>query len=755
MAESLTLAVGGMTCAACQSRVQRALQEAPGVESATVNLMLANAAVRYDPLAISPAQLLATVRATGYDAELPIASESSIDEQRLRARDQQADFVALRIKAGTALVAGVLAMAVPMLITIPQAPLHWTLAVVTLGVMTGAGRHFYVRAWAALRHRAADMNTLIALGTGAAFLYSLVVTVAPQIFTTRGLAQDVYYEAVMLILAFVLVGNTLEARATQRTATALSALAELQPRTARVARDGVDMDVPIESVLRGDLVLVRPGERVPVDGDVVDGESAVDESLLTGESIPLAKRAGDGVIGGSVNGTGALRVRATRIGAESTLAGIVRLMRDAQGSRAPIQQLADRVSGIFVPTILVLSLITLAVWALTAQDAPLVRGFSAAVAVLIIACPCAMGLAVPTAVMVATGRGAQLGVLIRGGESLQRAGEVTTIVLDKTGTVTQGKPVVTSTVVAASSRFTEDDMLRLAAAVEALSQHPLAAAIVAEADRRGLPRAMVADFRSSIGLGAEASVDRHVVLVGSAAYLQGMAVDTHAFDGEVASVTRLGRPSVFVAIDGAVAGMIVLADPIRPESASAIARLRSIGMRVLLLSGDRREVAESIGREAGITEVVAGVRPEGKVAEIVRLQAAGAVVAMVGDGVNDAPALARADVGIAMGGGTGVAIEAADLVLMREDLALVFTAIALSRQTMRVIRQNLFWAFAYNVIAIPIAAGALYPSTGLLLSPVLASAAMALSSVSVVGNSLRLRNALPSRADRRLPSMRN
>ena len=741
MPESITLSVSGMTCAACQSRVQRALQQVPGVESATVNLMLANAAIRYDPAATSPAQLVASVEATGYEAALPVPAASAIEEQRVRDAEQQRDVSLLRTKAIVALVAGVLAMVVPMVFPIPHAPLNWTLCLATLAVMTGAGRHFYVRAWTAFRHRAADMNTLIALGTGAAFLYSLVVTVAPDAFTARGLVPDVYYEAVILILAFVLIGNTLEAGATQRTVTALSALAELQPRTARLVRDGADVDVPIDSVQRGDVVLVRPGERMPVDGEVVSGESAVDESLLTGESMPLAKRPGDGVIGGSVNGTGALTVRATRVGAESTLAGIVRLMRDAQGSRAPIQQLADRISAVFVPTIIVLSLITFAAWALLAHDAPFLRGFSAAVAVLIIACPCAMGLAVPTAVMVATGRGAQLGVLIRGGESLQRAGEVNTVVLDKTGTVTEGKPAVANVVVAPSSPFPQDEMLRLAAAVESMSQHPLAGAIVAEGKRRGLRRSMVADFRSTPGRGAEASVDRHVVVVGSAAYLRDMSSDTSELDGEAARLAALGRPAVFVAIDGALAGIVELADPIRRESVGAVQRLRSIGMRIVLLSGDRREVAESIGREAGISEVVAEVRPDGKVAEIARLQGEGCVTAMVGDGVNDAPALARADVGIAMGGGTGVAIEAADLVLMREDLSLVYTAIALSRQTMRIIRQNLFWAFAYNVIAIPIAAGVLYPSTGLLLNPVLASAAMALSSVSVVGNSLRLRKA--------------
>jgi Cu+-exporting ATPase len=770
MEQAVTLSVGGMTCAACQARVQRALQRTPGVQSATVNLMMANAAVRFDPAVVGSDALIAAIRSTGYQAALPAPAASSIDQTTARDAEQGREFVVLRQKAIAALVAGAIAMIAsvplmsgsgatvdplmravmtrfatplariaPWLFAIPRPVMSWSLLLLSAGVMIWAGRHFYQRAWSALRHRAADMNTLIAVGTGAAFLYSLIATVAPALFTSRGMAPDLYFEAVILIIAFILTGNALEARATRRTAGALQALAQLQPRTARLVRDGGDVDVPIESIRSGDELLVRPGERMPADGIVIDGESAVDEALLTGESVPLAKRAGDAVIGGSVNGSGALRVRATRVGAESTLAGIVRLMRDAQGSRAPVQQLADRISAVFVPVIVALALITFIAWALTAHQAPMLRGFSAAVAVLIIACPCAMGLAVPTAVMVATGRGAQRGILIRGGESLQRAGDVTTVVLDKTGTVTEGRPSVTDVVLAPDGKQDEADMLRLAAAVESMSQHPLAGAIVAEAQRRGLRRAMVADFRSTPGLGAEASVDRHVVAIGSAAYLRTMSVDTTILDAEADRVAALGRTTVFVAVDGVLAGRIDLADTIRPSSATAIRRLRAGGARVVLLTGDRRAVAEAIAREAGISDVIAEVRPEGKVAEIARLKSGGAVVAMVGDGVNDAPALARADVGIAMGSGTGVAIEAADLVLMREDLSLVADAIALSRQTMRVLRQNLFWAFAYNVIAIPIAAGVLYPHFGILLSPVLASAAMAMSSVSVVGNSLRLR----------------
>jgi Cu+-exporting ATPase len=771
---SITLPVSGMTCAACQARVQRALQDTPGVEAVAVNLMLGNAAIRYDESATTPARLIAAVRATGYDAAMPSATESSLALQSALDDRQRDEFASLRTRAAFALAAGIVAMiagvplmvprdgtrgetidplmrgvmlhiaplvrrAAPWLFAIPRATIAWGLLMLTLVVMGWAGRHFYVRAWAALRHRSADMNSLIAVGTGAALAYSVFATVAPGVFLRRNLAPDVYYEAVILIIAFILVGNTLEAGAKRRTTMALHALAELQPRVARVYRDGAPVDAPIESVRRDEEVLVRPGERLPVDGIVIDGASTVDESMLTGEPVPVSRAAGDAVVGGTINGSGALRVRATTVGAESTLSGIVRLMRDAQNSRAPLQQLADRISGVFVPAIIVLAILTFFVWALTAPSAPMMRGFSAGVAVLIIACPCAMGLAVPTAVMVATGRGASLGVLIKGGDALQRAGEVGVVVVDKTGTVTAGRPAVRRVIAVPGGAFGEDEVVRRAAAVEALSQHPLAAAIVAEADRRGLRRMMTADFRSASGFGAEASVDRHVVAVGNAAYLGRLSIDVGAIEPEAARIAGLGETPVFVAIDGKVAGLIGIADPVRAGSAAAIGRLRAAGLRVVLLTGDRRAVADAVAAEVGIIEIAADVTPEGKVGEIERLQREGAVVAMVGDGINDAPALARADVGMAMGGGTAIAIEAADIALLREDLGLVADTIALSRGAVRTIRQNLFWAFAYNVIAIPIAAGALYPSTGLLLSPVIASSAMALSSVTVVGNSLRLR----------------
>jgi P-type Cu+ transporter len=607
--------------------------------------------------------------------------------------------------------------------------------------MAWGGQHFYTRAWAALRHGAADMNTLVSVGTLAAFAYSLVATVSPTFFTSRGVAPDVYYEAVIIIIALILTGNMFEARAKQRTSLALRALVDLQPHTARVVRFDAEVDAPVETVEAGEIIIVRPGERVPVDGELVQGESAVDESMLTGESLPVTKEVGDRVIGGTINRTGAFRYRATTLGADSMLAQIVRLMRDAQGSRAPIQALADRISGIFVPVVIGLAVLTFGVWYLAADEAPLVRAFASAVAVLIIACPCAMGLAVPTAVMVASGKGAEMGVLIKGGEALQRAGDITTVVLDKTGTVTEGRPRVSDLRVAPGSPVETAELLQLTASLEASSEHPLAEAIVEEAKARGLVLSPVERFLSVTGRGAQGVVAERALVVGNAAFLADWSVATTPLDAEAARLASDGKTAMYVAIDGALAGLIAVADPIRDSSREAIGRLKAMGLTVVMLTGDHERTARAIAARAGVDRVVAGVLPEGKVAEVKRLQAAGGVVAMVGDGINDAPALAQADVGMAIGTGTDVAMEAGDLVLMRGDLLGVVRAIALARRTMRTVRQNLFWAFIYNVIGIPIAAGALYPAFDLQLSPILASAAMAFSSVSVVSNSLRLRRA--------------
>ncbi len=732
--------VSGMTCAACQSRVQRTLQKQPGVLDATVNLLMGTATVTYAPTAISVESLVASIRDTGYGAEIPAEERSAFEEQEARDAKTAEEFTELRLKAIMSGAIGVGAMlAMPMMHHSAWA--SWALLVITTGVMLSAGRHFYTRAWSALRHGSADMNSLISVGTGAAYVYSIIATVAPGFFTSRGVAADVYYEAVILIIAFILTGNAFEARAKRNTAVALRGLVHLQPKTARVVCRGEERDMGIDHLNAGDVVVVRPGERIPVDGVVVHGESAVDESMLTGESMPVSKQIGDRVIGGTMNGTGAFRLTATTLGYDSVLAQIVKLMRDAQGSRAPIQQLADRISSVFVPTVMVLAVLTFVAWYFLADTASAVRGFAAAVAVLIIACPCAMGLAVPTAVMVATGRGAELGVLIKGGEALQRAGEITMIVLDKTGTVTAGKPVVTDLVLAPGAPRREESLLQLVASLERSSEHPLAAAIVAHAAARGVPLSPVEAFASVTGRGVTGVVAGVAVAVGNATFMADCAIETAPLSAVAERLAGEGRTAMYIATDGALAGLVAVADPIRATSREAIATLHGMGLEVVMLTGDNHLTASAIARTAGVDRVVAGVLPAGKVAEIRRLQAEGKVVAMIGDGINDAPALIQADVGMAIGTGTDIAVEAGDIVLMRGDLRTAAQAIVLSRRTMRTMKENLFWAFIYNVIGIPVAAGVLYPTFGIMLSPVIASAAMAISSVSVVGNSLRLRHA--------------
>ena len=750
----VVIPVTGMTCAACQSRVQRTLSRTPGVADASVNLMMGNATVAYDPGAVTPDTLVETIRATGYGAELPATQRTAFDEQAARDRATAEELTDLRRKAILSGIAGAIAMLVSMplmhraMVARQPAPpaLAWSLLVLTLGVMSWAGRHFYTRAWAAFRHHAASMDTLVAVGTGAAFIYSVIATVAPGFFLSHGVMPDLFYEAVIIIIALILTGNAFEARAKRQTSAALRALAQLQPVTARVVRAGAELDLPVEQVRHDDVVVVRPGERLPVDGEIVAGASAVDESMLTGESLPVAKAVGDRVIGGTINATGTFRVRATTLGADSTLARILKLMRDAQGSRAPIQALADRVSGIFVPMVITISLLTFVTWFVAVHTsggpagAAAVRAFAAAVAVLIIACPCAMGLAVPTAVMVATGKGAQLGVLIKGGEALQRAGDVTTVVLDKTGTVTEGRPTVTDLRLVPGGPHTEQQILMLVASVERSSEHPLAGAIVQYALGRGVTTLPVEHFEAITGRGAVGTVNGRVVLVGNEALLREHDVDAAALRADAERLASDAKTPMYVAVDGRLVGLLAVADPLRASSPAAIERLRRLGLEVVMLTGDNERTAQAVARAAGIERVVAGVFPEGKVAEVARLQSEGRVVAMVGAGTNDAPALQRADLGISMPG-TDIAAEASDVALMRADLVGVLHTIELSRRTMRTMKQNLFWAFVYNVVGIPVAAGALYPAFGVLLSPILASAAMAFSSVSVVANSLRLRRA--------------
>lgn len=705
-----------MTCAACSAHVQRTLRKTPGVREANVNLMTRQASVAYDPSAVEPEALVEAIRRSGYEAELPGPDRSIIEEQEAQDREQLAEYRTLVRKSTFALAAGALVMFAPMHWAHTWAFWRWFVFGLTAAVMVWPGRHFYSRAWTAARHGTSNMNTLVALGTLAAFGYSAA--------GTFGLVPELYYEAVIFIIALVLLGNTLEARAKRQTSAALRSVLELQPPRARLLTDdGSEQDIAVEQVRSGDLLLVRPGERIPVDGRVEDGSSSVDESMLTGESIPVEKTGGAMVYGGTVNQTGSFRYRVTAVGAESALARIVRILREAQGSRPPIQRLADQLSAVFVPTVVGLAALTLALWLLTGHA--FATSFGAAVSVLIIACPCSMGLAVPTAVMVATGRAAKAGILIRGGDAFEKARKVDTVVLDKTGTVTEGKPAVTDSSLPAP-------VLARVAALERLSEHPLASAVVSHADRLALPRPAATDFSATPGRGARARVDGHDVLAGNEPYLASAGIDTASAAPEVARLAAEGKTPLLIAEDGLLVGVIGVADRIRPTSRDAIARLRADGLRVVLLTGDREATARAIAAEAGIDDVIAGVLPEGKVDAIKRLQSEGRIVAMAGDGINDAPALAQADVGLAMGAGAEIAAEAADITLMRSDLTAVAAALELSRKTMRVMKQNLFWAFLYNTVGIPVAALGL-------LSPVFAGAAMAFSSVSVVSNSLRLR----------------
>jgi Cu+-exporting ATPase len=767
----IQIPVTGMTCAACQASVQRALTKQPGVTDAAVNLLTRIAAVTFDPGIATPEGLVRAIRATGYGADLPAPEAAGVASDPMGEHAHEHEFRGLRAKAIVSSIAGIVAMALsmplmaahgslvadpfmravmtaltpilrsvaPAMYAVSAPVLSYALLVLTLVIMLWTGRDFYIGGLASLRHGTTNMNTLIAIGTGAAFLYSLVATVAPGTFTAHGVVPDVYYEAVIIILAFLLIGKTLEARATRQASSALHALATLQPPTARVLRASAEADVPVGDVVQGDTVVVRPGERLPVDGIIAAGASALDESMITGESLPVERKVGDPVIGGTLNTTGAFQYTASTLGSASVLARIVRLVRDAQGSRAPIQRLADRVSAIFVPSVLGIAAVTFVVWMVLAPGAPIARAVAASVAVLIIACPCAMGLAVPTAVMVATGKGAELGILIKGGEALERAAAVTTVVLDKTGTVTEGKPALTDLEVAPGSARSAGELLRLAASLETASEHPVADAIVRAARARSLVLGAVSLFRSHPGRGATGLVDGRRIAVGNVALMEERHVDVAPLRSTLDRFAADGKTAAYVAVDDELAGILAVADRLKADALAAVQRLQALGLDVRMVSGDAELTARAIAREAGIPAVLAGVLPEGKVAEVTRLQHAGAVVAMVGDGVNDAPAIAQADVGIALGTGTDVAIAAGDLTLMRGDLGGVASAISLARRALRIIRENLFWAMVYNIIGIPIAAGVLYPFFGILLSPILASAAMALSSVSVVMNSLRLR----------------
>ena len=740
--ERVTAPVRGMHCAACVGKVEQALRGVGGVEQATVNLATEQASVAFDPARTGFGALQAAVTAAGYELAPPRTDAMTDEEPARRADEERA--MRRKVIAGVVLsipvALGSMADVFPWVPAVLRTP--WLLWALATPVQFWVGASFHRGFLHDLRYRSASMATLVSLGTNAAYGFSVAVTLWPRAFMDLGAMT--YYETSAVVITLVLLGRWLEARARGHTSDAIRRLVSLAPRTARVMRDGHEVDIPTADVVLGDLVRIRPGERIPVDGAVVEGSSTVDESMLTGESLPVTKVTGATVCAGTINRTGSFVFRATRVGSDTTLARIIRLVAEAQGSRAPIQRLADRVAAVFVPVVLALAALTFAAWALLGPSPSLLYALTNAVAVLVIACPCAMGLATPTAVMVGTGKGAEHGVLIKSAAALEQLHRVGTVVFDKTGTLTVGHPVVTDVVTTPAMEGAEDEILALAAALEQGSEHPLAEAIVSRAKERGLAMPPVTDFASIPGQGINGRGPNGRLFLGNRRLMKTRGIDVSTLDAPAEALAREGKTVMFLALGSRLLGLVAAADVLKPEAAAAVAALHARDVDVVMVTGDQRATAEAIARQAGITRVVTDVLPDAKALEVSRLREGGRLVAMVGDGINDAPALAHADVGIAMGSGTDIAIEAADVTLMRGDLSGVVAAIDLSRATIHVIRQNLVWAFGYNVLLIPVAAGVLYPVWGVLLSPILAGAAMALSSVSVVTNSLRLKRWRPA-----------
>src|SRR5947209_3264056 len=763
--ERVDLPITGMTCAACAQLIERKLSKTPGVNRAGVNFATSRATVEYDPQSTNVSKLIEAVKEVGYGAAGTARDGSTVGDsaQDSEREAREAEYKELRRKflfaATLSVPVLIIAMSHGRIAFLDFPGINYLLLALTTPVVFYSGWQFYRAAWAALRHRAADMNTLIAVGTGAAYLYSVAATLFPNFFSAQanntamaGMGgmnasrAPVYFEAASVIIALILLGRMLESRAKGRTGDAIRRLIGLQPKTARVVRDNKQRDIPVEEVVLGDIVVVRPGEKIPVDGMVEDGTSSVDECMLTGESLPVEKAKGDEVFGATMNKTGSFKFRATKVGRDTALQQIVKLVQDAQGSKAPIARMADLISGIFTPVVICIAIATFVTWfVLAPEPTRFTMALVNAVSVLIIACPCALGLATPTAIMVGTGKGAENGVLIKGGESLEIAHRIQIIVLDKTGTITRGEPGLTDIVRLDNvDKISDEELLRLAASAERGSEHAVGAAIVKSAQERGLTFADSSNFRAIEGRGIEADVSGHQLLLGNSRLMIERNVTLDGLKDRAAHLASEGKTPMFVAIDNRATGIIAVADEIKPESKAAVAAFNRMGLEVVMITGDNRPTADAVAKHVGIKRVLAEVLPEGKSLEIKRLQQEEKrVVGMVGDGINDAPALAQADVGIAIGTGTDVAIEASDITLIRSDLRGVVTAIALSRATIRTIKQNLFWAFIYNIIGIPLAAGLLYPFTGWLLSPVIASAAMSLSSVSVVTNSLRLHRFRP------------
>ena len=776
---TVTFGIEGLHYASGTARLESELSQLPGVLSAVANQATEEVRVEYVPGLVTARDLETTVAGAGFRVSAPVAEEDPVERERLKRRAEvrqlawkfsvaalvaaltmvgsmplmgamgagakEHDLVARLVRPLDSLLERLMPGLYEFAATSPQL-LKLFMLVLTLPVLLWCGRQFYIGAWRGFKHRSADMNTLIAVGTGAAFLYSTVAALIPGVFERAGLSADVYFEAVNAIIALILLGRLLEARAKGQTSQAIRRLLGLRPKTARVQRDGKDIDLPIDEVVVGDVVIVRPGETLPVDGVVRSGESSVSEAMLTGEPIPVAKQKGDRVVGGTLNETGSFTYEATAVGKDTALAQIVRLVEEAQGTKAPVQRLADQVAGVFVPVVIAIALASFVVWWVVGPDPKLVFATVAMVTVLVIACPCALGLATPTAIMVGTGKGAEHGILIRGGEALEGVQKIDTVVFDKTGTITVGRPVMTQALGAKRQDGTAvnpAEILRLAASVEKRSEHPLAGAIVQAADEKGLELDAVERFVAMEGRGARGIVGKLLVEVISVRHAAERNLSLGSLERDAERHMLAGRTPVVVVINDTVQGVLVITDQIKPHAKESIAALKALGLEVYLLSGDSKKSVALVGNEVGIERVLAEVDPRDKADEIKRLQADGRVVAMVGDGINDAPALAQAHIGFALGTGTDVAVEASDITLIRGDVRGVVAAVELSRRTNRTIRSNLFFAFIYNVLGIPLAAGLLYPFSGVLLSPILASAAMAASSLSVVGNSLRLSRFTP------------
>jgi len=742
--EKVLLPIQGMTCASCVKKVEKALSSVKGVVHADVNFATERASVEYIPEEVSIRDLKKAVEEAGYQV-LEVKEEDIVEKERL-AREAELSRLKLKFILGAILLAPILllmygASLFEKWIGLSKETNFFLQFLLATPVQFWVGWQFYVGFWKATKHKTSDMNTLIAVGTSAAYLYSLIVTFVPHRIMVKGLMMDVYFDTSAAIIVLILLGRFLEARAKGKTSEAIKKLIGLQPKTAKVIRDGNEMDIPVGEVIPGDIVVVRPGEKIPADGIVREGYSSVDESMVTGESLPVEKKIDDTVIGATINKTGTFRFEATKVGRDTVLAQIIRLVQEAQGSKPPIARMVDVIASYFVPVVISIAILTFIVWYFFGPHPAVTYAFLNFVAVLIIACPCALGLATPTSIMVGTGKGAEHGILIRGAEALETAHQLNIIVLDKTGTLTRGEPSVTDIV--ESKKFTKNEIITLAASAEKGSEHPLGEAIVDKAKEENLSLLDPKDFQAIAGHGIEATIDSRRVLLGNLRLMEERKVVLNGWIDRAEHLSNEGKTPMFLAVDGEVGGIIAVADTLKENSKKAVEALRRMGLEVVMLTGDNERTAKAIADQIGIDRVLAEVLPERKTAEIKRLQEQGKKVGMVGDGINDAPALAQADVGIAIGTGTDVAMESSDITLISGDLRGVVTAIALSKATIRNIKQNLFWAFAYNTILIPVAAGVLFPFFHILLNPILAAGAMAFSSVTVVSNALRLRKFEP------------